>query len=442
MDTKEETLSGEIQKEIANLVDKAWTERKEEEEKLRIEKEEAERLRVERKTDYSVAKTLSHPCDELIYKSSKKSDMIELQQKSDEILILSTLLKRDPRETKLWKDFKGGHSELEKAMARSVSGAGAEWIPTAFSADLIDRVRMASIVAKIHDRITMPSNPYTLPIVGSDSVAYRVPEATDVPENVPKIKASRPGTRKVTFSATTLGVRVIFSEELNEDIIIPILPFLRQNIILALAAGQETTVINGDISATHMDNDVTDALDARKSWNGYRKTAIPGAKIDLGGTLSLEKLRSIKKALRKYGIYPSELCWIVGTSGLDQILGLNSSTAPRDLVLTPDKYGPNITNLIEGEQCRVDNIPVMVSEHVREDLNASGVRDGVTVNKTIIILVHRRSFMFGDRRLVTIKTAENIETDQTLLVVTQRLDFQALQPTTDPLVGIGYNLNS
>jgi hypothetical protein len=47
----------------------------------------------------------------------------------------------------------------------------------------------------------------------------------------------------------------------------------------------------------------------------------------------------------------------------------------------------------------------------------------------------------GDRRRVTVKTDQNIETDQQILVVTERKDFTNLYAVaTHNIVGQGYNL--
>jgi HK97 family phage major capsid protein len=290
----------------------------------------------------------------------------------------------------------------------------------------------------------MPTNPYKSPVVSTDAVGYLVPEVTtSTPTESDKIKASTPGTKQAVFSAKKLGSRILFSEELNEDSIVPILPFLRENIIRALATSQETATINGDDSATHMDSDVTDAKDARKAWKGYRKLAHADAKVDLGGSLSQDKLRSIRKKMGKYGVDVTKLCWVVGVSGLSQLLALNKATNQSDVFLTPDKYGTNVTERIPGEQGRIDMVPVIVSEHVREDLNTSGVYDGVTTTQTIIMLVYRPALQYGDRRAVTVKMDENIETDQRILVATQRVAFEEiLDSTTETLIGLGYNLTA
>ncbi|GAI24850.1 unnamed protein product, partial [marine sediment metagenome] len=90
---------------------------------------------------------------------------------------------------------------------------------------------------------------------------------------------------------------------------------------------------------------------------------------------------------------------------------------------------------------KFDNIPIVVSEYVRRDLDANGVYSGPGNNLTVMLLVYRDGFMFGDRRKVTLKTKEDIEVDQVISVATQRLDFQGLYVcATETLVGAGINV--
>jgi len=53
------------------------------------------------------------------------------------------------------------------------------------------------------------------------------------------------------------------------------------------------------------------------------------------------------------------------------------------VVRTVDKYGQFAT-VLNGELGKIDGIPVIVSEKIRENLNASGVYDGTTTTKTLL----------------------------------------------------------
>jgi HK97 family phage major capsid protein len=358
----------------------------------------------------------------------------ELQQRADDIYLASKLLRRDPRSLKMWSEFSQEASALRKAMDTATTEEGLEWIPTGFSAELIRKVKLALKVAALHGRIAMPTNPFKLPIDGADAVAYLFSESTS--DTASKITASTPGTNNVTFDAVKLACRVLVSTELEEDSVVAILPLLRDKIVQALAEAQENATINGDTDATHQDSDVTVASDVRKAWDGYRKLALSSAEVDLA-TFNIANLRAIRAAMGKYGVNPNNLAWIAGISVFNKMLSL-------DEVLTVDKYGANAT-ILSGELAKLDGIPVIVSEFIREDLNASGVYDGTTTTQTVLPLVYRPAFIYGDRRTITLRVSQELymETDQDVAIATQRLDFQPVQDaTSEPIVGLGYNITA
>ncbi|GAB4332464.1 MAG: hypothetical protein Kow0099_04230 [Candidatus Abyssubacteria bacterium] len=358
----------------------------------------------------------------------------DLQNRADDIYLASAILRRDPRSLKMWSEFAQEASALRKAMDTATSEEGLEWIPTGFSSELIRKVKLALKIAALHGRIAMPTNPFKLPIDGADATAYLFAESTS--DTATKITASTPGTKNVTFDAVKLACRVLVSTELEEDSVIAILPLLRDKIVQALAEAQENATINGDTAATHMDSDVTAATDVRKAWDGYRKLALASAKVDLS-TVNVANLRAIRSAMGKYGVNPDKLAWIAGVSVFNKLLGL-------DEVLTADKYGAGAT-ILTGELAKLDGIPIIVSEFIREDLNASGIYDGVTTSKTILPLVYRPAFLYGDRRSITLRVSQELymETDQDVAIATQRLDFKPVQDAaTEPVVGLGYNITS
>jgi len=380
----------------------------------------------------------------VIHKSLSKRDretpegekIVKMQEKNDEIYLVSKLLRVDPRSLKMFKEFR--QSELAKAMYDS-TGYGGDWVPTGFSADMVDRVTLELKVASLFNRIPMPQDPYTLPIKSAGATVYKLGESQTEHESATKITKTEVTTTNVTLASTKIGARVNFSEEISEDSIVPILPMVKADIAKAMAEGIENCIINGDTATTHQDSDVTASTDVRKCWNGLRKLTQSGAKVSIA-TFNADNLRSIRKAMGKYGVNPNKLAMVVGISGYIQLLGVKDSSN-NPMVTTIDKYGPNAT-IVTGELAKFDGMPVIVSEYVRENLNATGVYDGTTTTKTIMLLVYRDALIIGDRRSFTVKTDEDIETDQTILVATQRMDFKPRLVTTEKFIGLGYNLTS
>jgi HK97 family phage major capsid protein len=367
-------------------------------------------------------------------------ELREIQDLNDEILIVSKCMGIHPKETDLWQEYeKASRDFARKVLVSTTASNGDEFVPTNFSAQVVDKVRLELKVAALHDRIPMRSNPYTVPIEGADATAYLAAENTAAATEASRYTESSPGTGNVTFTAQKLVVRTVFSDEITQDSIVDILDYVRRKIAIALSNAIEDATINGDTTATHQDGDVTAASDRRKAWKGYRKLSPSGAKKDAGGdALDAADLRACRKLMGKYGVNPADLAWVVGVSAYAQMLS-ESDSAGFDDFRTLDKLGPQAT-ILSGMLGIFDGIPVIVSEFVRENLNASGVYDTTTQTRTAINLVNRTRFWFGDRRLVTLKTFEDIQTDQMVMVIKQRLDFQPVEAATNALVGTVYNI--
>jgi len=360
----------------------------------------------------------------------------ELQIKADQVCIASKLLGRDPRSLKMWGGFVSEASEFTKAMAAATVGSGAEWIPDGFSAELLRAVKLELRVANLHRWIAMPQgmNKYTFPVEGGDITVELVSEPTsDTPT---KFTASTPGTTNIEFETVKFARRVLTSAEMTEDAAYSSVEYSRIKIVSGFAEAVENCTINGDTAGTHQDSDVTDAKDHRKGFSGYRKLAISAAKVDCN-TFNSTNLRAIRTGMGKYGMDPDKLAWIPGIAVYNKMLGL-------DEVITVDKLGPNAT-LLRGQLANFYGIPVIPSAKIRENLNAAGVYDGVTTNLSVLPLVYRPGFMFGEKREMTVRVLTELyaESDQICLTGTQRLDFKpAYDATTEPIVGLGYNITT
>lgn len=322
---------------------------------------------------------------------------------------------------------------MGKALTSTGSGTGDEFVPTDLSAELQRRMYLSSdlIALLSQNEIAMPSQPYELPLSKTRPTFY-----LNSSENT-ATTASDPGSGKITLDAKKLMAEVLFSYELDEDSIIPILPWLLEELGLAAAEAMESAVINGDTAATHQDSDTNGVTNAaEKSYNGFRKLAlaITGLKKDLStGGLSDANLRSLKKALKRWGVKPADLILLCGVNGQNDLEGLSE-------VSTVDKFGQNAT-ILTGVLPKWRGVPIVTSAGTREDLNASGVFDNTTTTKGSILLINRREFLLGRRREFTVETDRDISKQQTKVVASFRRAFipRETPSATITTVAIGYN---
>jgi len=354
-----------------------------------------------------------------------------IQEFSDDVYIAATLLRKDPRTLKMWQRFTESPTALRKAMDTATATEGADWIPTTLSTNLIEKYRLLARVPGLFTELAMPRNPFKLPTSLADMTFYLIPESTsDEPSKTPSTKMT---TGNLTLTAKKLRGRSIWSEELDEESIVAVLPAMKNNIAKSAALAVEDALINGDTTATHMDSDVTDTKDHRKIWKGLRKNALANSwSADLG-TFDKDTTRSLLTKMAKYGITPSDLAWITGPVCYNKLRGLAE-------LLTVDKYGPAAV-ILTGEVGRYYGSPVIVSEKTRETLNATGYYDGSTVDNTELTVVNRRGWLIGNRGAWRLTVDFDNDVDQYVLNVRFKKDFIPIYAiTTEPIVATGFNV--
>lgn len=347
------------------------------------------------------------------------------------------------RNTSIYKQIHNrlnGDIELRKALAVATTGSGAEWIPTGFSSQVLTSIELQLRVPALFTAMAMPTNPWKMPVQSGMAVGYKIPEST-LDENV-KIKASTPSTSNDTMTAIKLAGRLLYSEEINEDSIIAVRDFSVNELSKAIARAHETSIVNGDDSTTHQDSNVTDPYDARTSYKGLRYFALNNAgttKKDFSNADPSDTLLGNVVLLSdRYSVNPNDCAWIMGVNTYQKVRTLVTN------ILTIDKYGPRAT-VLSGEVAKYQGIPIIISEYLAANYNASGVYDGTTTNRSLLLLVYKPGFYIGTRGGVTLNSAQDIETDQLILVAKRRVAFadpyNALTATNQMAVA-GYNVKT
>jgi HK97 family phage major capsid protein len=330
--------------------------------------------------------------------------------------------------------FSERYNHVLRALDVDTSGEGADWVPTGIGSTLHERVRAEGKIAPLFQSIQLPTNPWKMPIEGTDSVAYRMGEPTTDTESKPA--ASTPGTVAATFDAEIFAARSLWSRTTDADSVVAMLPYVQRKLVGAFVTAEERAILDGDSDGTHQDTDVhaLGATDARWAWDGLRKKAIAQT-IVTATTATAANLGLLRAGMGKWGLNPTDLVFIVGVSNMHDILADSN-------VLTVDKFGPNAT-ILNGQIAAIHGVPIVVSEHVRENLNATGVHDAITTTKTYMLCVNRNEWVMGQRMALDIEADDSIyrETFQRVLVGFRRQDFQHVgSAATNEDTAIAYNV--
>jgi HK97 family phage major capsid protein len=309
-----------------------------------------------------------------------------------------------------------------KAFASTAAGDGLEWVPTAVASTYIEEFELERKVAAAFRQIKIPmgSGIYEMPVMTDVTEArlssqhIGVGAATPTDENF--------GTDKVPFDSKKAIEYYLLPEELTEDSAPDVLEAGRAQVLQAQLRAIENAVLNGDVTATHMDTGVA-SPSFQKAWNGLRKLALAtgSSTIDFaaGSAAQISKLRDMRALMGKFGVNPKSLMWTVSPQAYSQLVGL-------DELSTLEKIGP-LATILTGAAGVLYGIPVVVSEFVKENLGAAGVVTATPANniKTAIYLTNIERFYLGQKRPIRVKVQDDsrIEFDRIQLVSYQRAAF-------------------
>ncbi|MBI5671107.1 MAG: phage major capsid protein [Chloroflexi bacterium] len=308
------------------------------------------------------------------------------------------------------------------------TGFGDEWVPDMWSAQIWQKARLENVILPLFKSLEMPSNPFEIPIEGTDPSVYYVPETTD--ENHLALGSGNPipdskiGSGKVQLTAKKLALRVGFSAELVEDAILPVLNIYREQAMRAIADSMDYVLLNGDTETGATGNINSDAAAPAATarylaFDGLRKLALvtnTANKVDAGNAApDLAKLRTTRfKLPARYSARPSDLAWIVDGGTYAKFLAMSE-------FLTMEKAGP-LATAQTGQIGFVDGAPVLVSAEMALT-EADGKVGSGTNDRGTALCVYRPGWFVGYRRRIAVSVDYLPYTDSYQLTATVRLAF-------------------
>ncbi len=379
----------------------------------------------------AIEKALYNP-DEL----QKKDDgIIQLQMLNDDMYCLSKAVNKPIHTLSNYEFFKARWGELAKAINSVTVGEGLEWMAEGFSSQMIDQVELAAIVAPLFDEITMPTDPYTFPVTLADGEAYKGGEAID--DNPDMFRSSSMTTDNLTFTSELIVANYPISDQATENAMFPILPILKKNIAKAVAKARDTAIINGQVTAV-IDTGYSPIPDysALNLWDGIRyltQSDLKQSGSSWAASTGLGLIRGLREDMGVFGLTSKDIEILANTNGINKLKNVAE-------VSTVDKIG-SVATILDGEIEKFDGMHITPTQHVYENVNASGVYDGVTLTKTQILLVNKTGFWRGNRRTFKLETERVARKGITYLVASTREVWKAKHDvTTNSMSAWLYNI--
>lgn len=229
----------------------------------------------------------------------------------------------------------------------------------------------------------------------------------------------------------------------EEDAIIEWASVARDQLVRSRIDAVEDAIINGDSAATHQDPGLASwsaggrwatlgsSKDHRKAWVGLRARAFDtGCTTDIsaaaGASDYVKQLAQLSVA-HTYGdtiLMPSPLHFL-------------ASLATDADVFRADGAG-DMASVIQGASYMLWGRPVVLSQFNSDDLNASGLYDGVTQDYGSRLAFDRSRFEIANRRGIRMTLETYVHKGVRYMTVTDRLIFRTFDAASTKNVHVGY----
>ena len=253
----------------------------------------------------------------------------------------------DSRALQAWEQ------SVQRAMDSTTAGAGDELVGREEARQLWADVNVETAVASLFETVTMPSNPFDIPLQLGDVNWY--PGTANV-----AVSSTNLSTAKQTLTAYELVGMVPWAYELDEDAVIAMMAEVRATLLRNSAQVLDDIVLNADTSLTGNINHDGTALTATTAGLAHYLVGFDGLvhlplvdntamRNDHSAAVSADMFNELRRKLGKYGLRPSELAFV---TDVNTFIAVQSITEFQ----TVDKLGPNAT-LLTGQLGSVEGRP-------------------------------------------------------------------------------------
>jgi|WetSurMetagenome_2_1015567.scaffolds.fasta_scaffold02369_6 HK97 family phage major capsid protein len=324
--------------------------------------------------------------------------------------------------------FRHQAKEGKKVAIDGSSSYGADIVPEVYGTDLYVRATaMHGDLAKLFPKVGMTSDvEHIMELLGKITVSAYSSYANQntAIENVTPTSET---TGSATLTARTFVAKENVYDRTAADTKVNLVRALKTNMATEFASSLSKAILNGDTTATHMDEDLeaAGANIPEAMWKGLRKLTMAGS-LGTDGTdaaYTIANLLSVRAKMGKYALGPNkQLCkWIFGVESYNKLVGLLLAQTAAPQMANYTLEGGDVDTFLGHE--------VLVSQHQREDLEIDGYADstGTDGNQGFISLVNPNGFVLGVREEISVRLVPDPLNARTQIQGTLLMDFQPLE---------------
>jgi HK97 family phage major capsid protein len=367
---------------------------------------------------------------QLIERKTADEDLIMLQKANDDLLLAAHVMgygtEDKPvermKELDHWQRWADGFGEVSKALSISGTDTSGYWTPTFYSGDMIETIFQTTDVAGQFPRYPWPGSgsTATIPAEGTEVHVYTAGEAT-TDDDDPKFTASTPGIgTSVTVTARAFAGRSVWSYEIEEDALFPIMEHVRGKFVRAFARDLDQALLDGDADGTHQDTGYAHAANVhQRLFNGLRKRGLSETSntrfVSAATYWNAENLLTPLLNMGAFSDPANTIC-------------ICSHATALKLGFLRDTYDQRVRGDDSVLELGAETFPgtkyrIVRSDQVNRNLNASGIYDATTTTKTYLLWVDKRAWHIHEKVGLTMGVKDEPEKAQRLLYGRQRLGF-------------------
>ena len=323
------------------------------------------------------------------------------------------------------------------AMDTAETGYGLEIIGAQYVSELWAGARASSRVFQTIPTFQMTDATAYLPVEAGVPEMLFVGESTA--SNSSNYTTSKTGSNRVQVTPYKFVIHQMWSGEMEEDSIIPFVPFLRAQAARSLGFYTDSLVLNGDTTNAGTGNinlDDADPADTKHylAFDGIRHAALvdnTANDFNVNGALTFDVALNKPRQLMLDRTYlhdwghpndPNDLVYVADPETADAI-------SLFDEVVTVDKLGPAAT-VLTGQLAKIGPHPLIPSIAMsKTEADGKVSTTGSNNTKGQVAAYNRGGFVAGWRRQVKVETERIPATDQSRVVYSLRLGFGRFTPT-------------
>lgn len=321
-----------------------------------------------------------------------------------------------------------------RAMDTAESGYGSQLIGVQYGNSLWDVVRELGTIFPLFPSYDMTQASTYLPVEAGFPEVYFVSESTA--NNSSNYSTVKTASQRVSVTVAKLLLHQMWSGEMEEDSIIPFVPFLMMQAARSWAYYNDSVILNGDTtnSASNI-NDSSDPDDTKHflAMDGIRHAAIvdnTGNLNSTGGAITLDTFRVIRAMMRDntrfvdwgHPINRKDLVFIADPDSSDRIENL-------DEIVSASLMAGKGADLLNGQVASILGYPVIRTMVQKKTLATGFVHNSTGNDFGNITGVNVTGGVVGHRRHIKQEIERLPGTDQTRLVSSARFGFGRFTPT-------------